>query len=553
MELIFLIIVVGLGVSIMFNLILRHFDIPAIIGYIATGVLIVYVFDIHGNKTLSDIAEFGVVFLMFMIGLEFSFDRLRSMRQEVLTFGILQVCLTTLVFYLACYYIFGFSSIFSLIVSMGFSLSSTTIVLTHYEKNGMLDTSYGKNAMGILIMQDIAVIPILLILAIMTNAQASLSGMLLKTLVSGCIVLTLLLLPGKWLAIGMLTRAAKAKTNELFMASVLFLVFGSALLAHTFGFSMSLGAFIAGMSISKTRFRYQVQSDLAHFRDIFLGLFFVTVGMQIDLVFLLKGFVALSIVLVFVMACKIFVMFFMLQFFRSPQSAIKTALSLCQIGEFSFAIFLIANRNNIFEQPITHGLFGILKEHHIINFSNGDIYQFLVLMVTFSMISAPFILKYLDRLSTVILKRQSTKNLVDHTPQEEQEGHIIVVGYGEFGVEVVDLLKENQQEYIAVDSDGERIELGLKRQDNVLYGNIKQLAFLKLLKPSKARCMILAIDDAKTIKDICDEVLDFDPNIPIIAKVDSREIQASLEGLNIISVNAHQEIAKILVQKAIYS
>ena len=336
MELIFLIIVVGLGVSIMFNLILRHFDIPAIIGYIATGVLIVYVFDIHGNKTLSDIAEFGVVFLMFMIGLEFSFDRLRSMRQEVLTFGILQVCLTTLVFYLACYYIFGFSSIFSLIVSMGFSLSSTTIVLTHYEKNGMLDTSYGKNAMGILIMQDIAVIPILLILAIMTNAQASLSGMLLKTLVSGCIVLTLLLLPGKWLAIGMLTRAAKAKTNELFMASVLFLVFGSALLAHTFGFSMSLGAFIAGMSISKTRFRYQVQSDLAHFRDIFLGLFFVTVGMQIDLVFLLKGFVALSIVLVFVMACKIFVMFFMLQFFRSPQSAIKTALSLCPIGEFSF-------------------------------------------------------------------------------------------------------------------------------------------------------------------------------------------------------------------------
>lgn len=305
MEFISLIIVAGLGLSIALNLALKYFDIPAIIGYIVTGVLIVYLFDIRGNEILTDVAEFGIVFLMFMIGLEFSFDRLKSMRQEVLTFGILQVCITTCAFLIVNYYVLGFSFVFSLVVSMGFSLSSTTIVLSHYGANKQLDTSFGKNAVGILIMQDIAVIPILLILAIMTDSQASLGDMLIKTFISGVLVLALLLIPGRWLAVRMLSRAARAKTNELFMVSVLFLVLGSALLAHAFGFSMSLGAFIAGMSISKTRFRYQVQSDLSHFKDIFLGLFFVIVGMQIDVGFLFQEFFALMLALALVMVFKL--------------------------------------------------------------------------------------------------------------------------------------------------------------------------------------------------------------------------------------------------------
>ena len=555
MEFISLIIVAGLGLSIALNLALKYFDIPAIIGYIVTGVLIVYLFDIRGNEILTDVAEFGIVFLMFMIGLEFSFDRLKSMRQEVLTFGILQVCITTCAFLIVNYYVLGFSFVFSLVVSMGFSLSSTTIVLSHYEANKQLDTSFGKNAVGILIMQDIAVIPILLILAIMTDSQASLGDMLIKTFISGVLVLALLLIPGRWLAVRMLSRAARAGTNELFMVSVLFLVLGSALLAHAFGFSMSLGAFIAGMSISKTRFRYQVQSDLSHFKDIFLGLFFVTVGMQIDVGFLFQEFFALMLALALVMVFKTAVVYWILRWFRSYTSALKTALSLCQIGEFSFAIFLMANRENIFAERISGGLFGALENAGIISFGDGDIYQFFVLMVTFSMIATPFILKYLDPICAFVLKqkiRQShPSDELTKIPSDLQSGHIIVVGYGEFGIEVVDLLKQTGKNYVAVDSDGERVELGLKLKDRVVYGNIKQVEFLKLLKPKEAQCMILAIDDAETIKDICDEVLDFDPHIPIIAKVDSREVQASLDAIDVINFNSRTEIAKLLVQKAV--
>ncbi|WP_317372093.1 cation:proton antiporter [Helicobacter canis] len=555
MEMISLIIVAGLGLSIALNLALKYFDIPAIIGYIVTGVLIVYLFDIRGNEILTDVAEFGIVFLMFMIGLEFSFDRLKSMRQEVLTFGILQVCITTCAFLLVNYYVLGFSFVFSLVVSMGFSLSSTTIVLSHYEANKQLDTSFGKNAVGILIMQDIAVIPILLILAIMTDSQASLGDMLIKTFISGVLVLALLLIPGRWLAVRMLSRAARAKTNELFMVSVLFLVLGSALLAHAFGFSMSLGAFIAGMSISKTRFRYQVQSDLSHFKDIFLGLFFVTVGMQIDVGFLFQEFFALMLALALVMVFKTAVVYWILRWFRSYTSALKTALSLCQIGEFSFAIFLMANRENIFAERVSGGLFGALEDAGIISFGDWDIYQFFVLMVTFSMIATPFILKYLDPICAFVLKqkiRQShPSDELTKIPSDLQSGHIIVVGYGEFGIEVVDLLKQAGKTYVAVDSDGERVELGLKLKDRVVYGNIKQVEFLKLLKPKEAQCMILAIDDAETIKDICDEVLDFDPHIPIIAKVDSREVQASLDAIDVINFNSRTEIAKLLVQKAV--
>lgn len=555
MDSIFLIITAGLGISIILNLALRYFDIPAIIGYILTGVLIVYWFDIRGNEILTDVAEFGIVFLMFMIGLEFSFDRLKAMRQEVLIFGILQVCITTLAFFLVNYFILGFPVVFALVVSMGFSLSSTTIVLSHYETNRQLDTSFGKNAVGILIMQDIAVIPILLILAIVTDSQASLGDMLLKTFVSGVLVLALLLVPGRWLAVRMLTRAARAKANELFMVSVLFIVLGAALLAHVFGFSMSLGAFIAGMSISKTKFRYQVQTDLAHFKDIFLGLFFVTVGMQIDVGFLFQEFFTLALALALVMVFKTAVVYWILRWFRSHQSALKTALSLCQIGEFSFAIFLMANRESIFQEQPTRGLFGALDSAGVISFGDGDIYQFLVLMVTFSMIVTPFILKYLDPICAFILKQKIHKNLdkdrLSKIPADIQSGHIIVVGYGEFGAEVVDLLKKARKPYVAVDSDGERVELGLKLKARVVYGNIKQAEFLKLLKPSEAKCMILAIDNEEMIKDICDGVLDFDPLIPIIAKVDSKAMQESLEAIDVINFNSRTEIAKLLVQKAV--
>ncbi|WP_343286806.1 cation:proton antiporter [Helicobacter sp. 12S02232-10] len=536
------------------NLFLKRFDMPVIIGYILTGVAIVYLFGIEGSEVLSSIADLGIVFLMFMIGLEFSFDRLRAMKQEVLLFGILQVMVTTLLFFTLSYYLFGLSLVSSLVVGMAFSLSSTAIVLKYFEENKQLNTVAGRSVVGILIMQDIAVIPILLILALLSNEGSSLGNLLLKTLISGFIVLVILLLPGRHFATRILNLSANSRLPELFMGTILLIVLGAASVSHFFGFSMSLGAFIAGMAISKSRYKYQVEADLSHFRDILLGLFFVTVGMQINLPFLFDQFFAIVLLLSATMVLKIALIYWILKIFRSSQSSIKTALSLSQIGEFSFVVFLNANISDLFNYENQGGILGYLQEKGIIEIIPADIHQFLVLMVIFSMLITPFILKYINPISDYILAKH-----LNHGFQKDQkvqipiplQDHIIVVGYGTYGSEVVDILKQNNARYIAVDYNIAQVELGEKAKDNVIFGNIAQESFLEKLKLESAKCVIITVDNTSIIKAICDRILGIAPGVNLIAKVDCKIEEEELSRLNVNSINSKREIATLLAQYAL--
>lgn len=525
-----------------------------IIGYIVTGVIIAYFFNFDSLETLSEIAEFGIVFLMFMIGLEFSFDRLRAMKEEVLFFGAIQVVATSVIFFILAHFVLGLSSVISLVIGMSFSLSSTAIVLKYFNENKQLATIHGKSVVGILIMQDIAVIPILIILALLSNTNLGLGSLLLKTLISGIIVLAILILPGKRFASRILKLAAKSQNGEIFIATVLLIVLGAAGLSGFFGFSMSLGAFIAGMAVSKSRFKYQVESDLEHFRDIFLALFFITVGMQVDLLFLMHNFFNILLIMFLVMSVKILLLFWMLRFFRSDRSALKTAFSLAQIGEFSFAIFVSASGAKLFEAPLQTGVLKFLQEKGIIHFSAQDIHQFLVLMVVFSMVATPFILKNLPSIVGYFLK-----NNINHNAHKDSGieisvpllDHVIVAGYGTFGVAVVEKLKEKNLDYVAVDYDIAKVEMGEKRKDRVVFGNIAQIAFLKKFRLQDARCVIIAIDNTSIVHAICETILKIAPNIDIIAKVDSQIEEIELQNLNVSSINTRTEIANLLVERAI--
>lgn len=537
--------------SIFFNLILKYFEIPVIIGYIITGILIAYFFHFYGSKTLSEIAEFGIVFLMFMIGLEFSFDRLRAMKQEVLLFGILQVVFTSLVFFCLAYFLFGLSSSISLVIGMSFSLSSTAIVLKFFDENKQLASTHGKSVVGILILQDIAVIPILIILALVSNKDLSLGNLLLKTLISGVIVFGLLLLPGKKIASKILKLAAKSKIDEIFMATVLLIVLGSAALSHAFGFSMSLGAFIAGMVISKSRFKYRVESDLSHFRDIFLALFFITVGMQVDLSFLISNAFGIALLLFFVMTIKTLLLYGILKFFRSNQSALKTALSLAQIGEFSFAIFVSASGAKLFNAPLDSGILNFLQQRGIIEFYAEDIHQFLVIMVVFSMIVTPFILKNLTNIVEYFLRKSiAEERQLEAKVEIPLLNHILVVGYGSLGSSVVSELKQRGLDYVAIDRDITKVDMGEKRRDRVIFGDISKKSFLEKFHLDEASSVIIAIDDTSMIHVICEGILEIAPNIDIIAKVDSELQEIELKDLNVIGVNAQSEIAGLLVKYA---
>ncbi|CRF41744.1 cation:proton antiporter domain-containing protein [Helicobacter ailurogastricus] len=390
------VVVAGLGLSVVSGLLLKKIEMPVIIGYILTGLIIAALFHIQDFESLSEIADFGIVFLMFMIGLEFNFDKLKTMKQEVLLFGGLQVVVTSALHVLFGYFVMGSSWGFSFVVAMGFSLSSTAIVLKFFEESKQLNTPVGKIVVGILIFQDIAAIPILLILMLMGGGSNHFLGLLIKTIVSSAIILTLLLLPGKLAATRILSLAAESRLPEIFMGTILLIVFGAASLSHFFGFSMSLGAFVAGMAISKSRYRIRVQEEFAPLKDIFLGLFFVTVGMQIHLGFLFENFFAVIFLLSVAMFLKTGVLYVVLRVFRDSKSALKAALSLAQIGEFALVVFLSASKRNLLTLQKHEGVLAFLRDHDIIHVGANDIQQFLVLMIIFSMLITPFILKYLD-------------------------------------------------------------------------------------------------------------------------------------------------------------
>ncbi len=404
------IVIAGLWLAVGFGIFLKKLDMPVIIGYICTGTVLVAFFKINDFNLLSDIGEFGIVFLMFMIGIEFNFDKLKSIKQEVLVFGLLQVILCALIAFLVGYFILGLSPIFSLVLGMGLSLSSTAIVLKFFEDSKQLSTPMGKSAVGILIFQDIAAIPMLLILTILGSKDSNVNLLILKTFISAGIILVLLLLPGKKGANLILEQAKDTRLPEIFIGTILVIVCSVAGLSHFFGFSMSLGAFIVGMAISKSRYKINVQEEFAQLKNLFLALFFITIGMQINISFFIDKIFAVIFSLILVMGFKTAIIYALLRFFRDSKTAIKTALSLAQIGEFSFVIFLNSGSHQLFNLQEKKGILGFLHQKNILSIAQNDIHQFLILMVVFSMLATPFILKYLESIAQFILHQKSQEN-----------------------------------------------------------------------------------------------------------------------------------------------
>ncbi len=331
------IIVLTIFIATITNLFLTRLHIPTIIGYIATGIIITYFLQLsHAthSKELHMIAEFGIVFLMFTIGLEFSIHHLVKMRKEVFLYGGLQVGFSILAFYLIARYYFGVDIKPSIIIGAALALSSTAIVLKILNSNRNINKEYGRRSLGILIFQDIMVIPILLMITIFSSEDLTLGELLLKTAIDAAILFVVLWAFGKFILEPFFNEVVKSNSDEIFIGSVLFIVIGSSVLAHSLGFSYSLGAFIAGMIIAETRYKHQVEADLIPFRDLLLGIFFVTVGMQIDFSVVAENYGTILGLLLLFTVVKMSIIFLLLRWTAGIRVAVKTALTLFQLGEF---------------------------------------------------------------------------------------------------------------------------------------------------------------------------------------------------------------------------
>ncbi len=491
--------------AVFLGILLKRFDVPPLIGYIISGIVLVNIIgkDVEDAHLLEQIAEFGIVFLMFTIGLEMKLENLMQMKKQVFTYGGLQVGLSILIFTFVAYFAFGLDFKAALVIGGALSLSSTAIVLKILNDKNQISNYYGQNSLGILIFQDLAVIPILLVMTILSNSQSDVGQMIFDIFVSGIILLVVMLIFGIYFLDHILRYVDKTDSNELFILIVLIIAIGCSYLAHYLGFTYSMGAFIGGMLIAETHYRHQVEADLIPFRDLFLALFFVTVGMQIDISFFVSHILEVLTLAIIIMILKALIIFGIIYIFVGKRVGIESALAICQVGEFSFVIFTLATQGKL------------------LDIQTG---QFLTLAVIISMVITPFILKNIKFITDKFMKSMNSHSEILNENAKKLTNHVIVCGYGSFGKQILLNLKKENLEHIAIIDNYEFFEDALKEGEMAIFGNTSQKHILKEAGILKAKAVIIAFHDIENITLLTHTIKDLNPNIKIMAKVTKKSL-----------------------------
>ncbi|MDQ7045437.1 MAG: cation:proton antiporter [Sulfurimonas sp.] len=533
MENVILYVISALGISIVLNIFLKKIGVSQIIGYILTGTIIVYAFDLrylNDSHVLEMVGEFGIVFLMFTIGLEISLAKMGSMKKEIFLNGFMQVSFTALAVYLISSFIFSVEAKTALIISLAFALSSTAVVLSYLKSSKEIYTPYGQKATGILIFQDIAVIPILILIGFLTTeGDASLYAIISDTLMSAFLVVGLLFVVGKRLMTWLLHFSASSEVEELFMGSVLFIVVSASVFGHFMGFTYSLGAFVAGMIIAETKYHHKVESDIAPFKDLLLGTFFIVVGMKVDIAVFIENVGSIVGIFFAVLVLKSIIMYALLRLTSTHNASLKTALALSQVGEFSFVIFALA------------GMGGLL---------DSELSQFLVLIVIFSMIITPFFISRISQIAAFFSK--DIEECEDMKNLEKREGHVVVCGYSVVGKFVTRHLDELGAPYIVIDNSNKHVQEALNKGIEAYLGDASKLSILNAIHVEKASSVIVTLENIDKKRLICEAILKHTKDVNLIVKVISLEEKEKLQDLSInVVVDGKLEVARVLVERMI--
>ena len=529
MENTLIIIFSSITLATVLNIILRKLSVSHIIGYIISGTIIAYAFNLDNQLDLDPlelIAEFGIVFLMFTIGLEMPIEKLRKMKEILFVNGFLQVALSSTIIYLVSKYLFNIDTNSSLIIALAFSLSSTAIVLTYLKESKDIYTPYGEKSTAILVFQDLAVIPILLLISFLSNDTLSLSEILLKTFFSAFLIILFMFTIGKKLMEWLLHLSSNTRLEELFLASVLSIVMGTSILAHSLGFTYSLGAFIAGMIIAESKYHIKVESDIASYKDLLLGTFFFSVGTKIDVVFLLSNLHYVFLVFISTMIIKAFVIYILIRRKSNKSDSIKSALALCQVGEFSFAVFALASRDNILEVELSN---------------------FLILVTVLSMIITPFIVNNIYKIASFFVVEFYESDKISPI---NKKNHKIICGYSTLGRIIAHQLDEKNESFVVISDNLKHVILARKNGYMAYFGHLEKLPVLESLKVDEASDIIITLRDLSQKRLICEAILNFKNDASIIVRIDTFKEKKELKDLNINEfVNSSFETASLIVNK----
>ncbi len=504
-----------LGAALFSVLLFRKLGLGAVLGYLVAGIMIGP--DVLGltsdAETILSFSEIGIILLLFLVGLELSPTRLWLMRRDILLFGPIQVALCGLAMFALIFLIMDFSWQAALVLGLPLGLSSTAQVLPLLQSRGRLKTDYGEKSFSILLFQDLSIVPLLTIVAALSRVEpkpGTPSGWLL--ILYAIIAIVGLILAGRYLLQPLLKLVGKVSERELFIVTGLFAVAASAAVMQMIGVSAALGAFVAGVMLAESPYRHELEADIDPFRSLLLGLFFLAVGMLLDLdvVFaqpvLIMGLAA-ALVLV-----KIAVIFSLGRIFGLNNTAsLIMALLLSQGGEFGFVLFAAAQNAMLIEKEAA-SLFGAV--------------------VTLSMASTPFLMILAGKLAE--RKRAADVDLTD--PAEAPRNNVIIVGQGRFGQHVTQIMQAGGHDVTMIDVRPEQIETSQEFGRKVFYGDGTRIDLLQRAGADQACAILFCIDDRDVSADSLTPVRETFPKAKIFVRAYDRRQAIGLmedEGLHI--------------------
>ena len=503
-------IVIILGFSIVVVFFLQKFRLPSILGFLITGIIIgPHGFALIGSGEIVDIiSEIGIILLLFVIGLELSLRQLGSIRKTIIIGGLIQVGLSVILAALLSKSI-GFGWNKSVFIGFLLSLSSTAIVLKIIQDRNEITAPHGRNALAILIFQDIIVIPMILLTPILAGKTANVGVTLLELIGKSALIILITLVSARYIVPHLLYYIAKTKSKELFLITTLTLCFAVAWLTSEAGLSLALGAFLAGLIISESEYSHQASSLILPFKELFTSFFFISIGMLLNVEFFLQnaGIILLIVTVVFVLKGTVATLATALLKYP-PRISILTGLALFQIGEFSFILSKVGVENGLLTPEMN---------------------QYFLSISIVTMFLTPLVMLYAENLAVFLVPgklknrwraflSKGDKKVIATSEEKKLENHLIIVGFGINGRNVARAAQYIKIPYLIIEMNAETVKQEKENGERILYGDASHSHILNLVKLRKARVVVIAISDPNAIRYIVSNIREISQSVYIIVR-----------------------------------
>lgn len=513
-----------LGTTVAVIVAFQRLHIPTSLGYLLVGIVLgPHAFG--GNIKLPDfnaLAEFGVVFLLFAIGLNYSLPQLHALRHQVLGLGTAQVMLTTIVV-ASLLWLAGWSPVMAFVIGAVFAQSSSTIIASLLTEQGEENSQHGRLGLAMSIFQDVTAVPFLVIIPVLGAGIAAnqLAGELAMVLAKAVLAFALVFFAGRWLLRPLFHLVTQRRSPELFTLTVLLVALMAAWSTSSLGLSLAFGAFLVGMMLGETEFRVQVESSIRPFRDVLLGLFFIGIGMMFNPLALVDywhyGLIGAAIMLV---SKAVMVSLMVRASGINTMTSVRTGLILSVGGEFGFALLAIALQANVIDEALG---------------------QMALLSILFSMILGAFLIRFNKQITAMLFRgdgEAASSAVVDELKKPEQE--VLIAGYGRVGHTIAVLLQHSGIDFIVLETDLKRVAVAKANGHRVLYGDISDAELLNTVHAERAALVVMAIDDPDAAAQAVRLLKKLYPQVPVIAR--AKDLEESSRLLEAGALQAHPEI-----------